>query len=161
MAEGCQRPGALGHLTGMPIPPRHVVAALIAFAATGSFAQQPGAHPTPVPSVRAARFTGHITIDGKPDEAAWSGAVTITDFRQSRPDEGQPSTLPTEVRFLFDDEALYIAAKLSEPHGRSVIRAPLARRDQLLASNGDNGSYNSLTTDKIVIALDPYHNHLD
>jgi hypothetical protein len=145
----------------MPIPPRHVVAALIVLATTGSFAQQPGAHPTPVPSVAAARLTGHIAIDGKLDEAAWSGAVPITDFRQSRPDEGQPSTLPTEVRFLFDDEALYIAAKLSEPHGRSVIRAPLARRDQLLASNGDNGSFNSLTTDKIVIALDPYHNHLD
>ena len=45
--------------------------------------------------------------------------------------------------------------------GRDGIRAPLARRDQLLAADGNNGSFNSLTTDKIAIALDPYHNHLD
>ena len=45
--------------------------------------------------------------------------------------------------------------------GAAGIRAPLARRDQLLAANGNNGSFNSLTTDKIAISLDPYHNHLD
>ena len=48
-----------------------------------------------------------------------------------------------------------------EPMGPAGIRAPLARRDQLLAANGNNGSFNSLTTDKIAIVLDPYHNHLD
>jgi hypothetical protein len=50
---------------------------------------------------------------------------------------------------------------MSEPTGAAGIRAPLARRDQLLASNGNNGAFNSLTTDKLAIVLDPYHNHLD
>lgn len=100
-------------------------------------------------------------MDGRPTEAAWAEAKPITEFRQSQPDEGEPSKLPTEVRILFDEEALYIAATMTQPGGAAGIRAPLARRDQLLAANGNNGSFNSLTTDKIAIALDPYHNHLD
>ena len=45
--------------------------------------------------------------------------------------------------------------------GARGVRAPLARRDQLLDANGNNGSFNSLTTDKLVVVLDPYHNHRD
>ncbi|MBV9110888.1 MAG: hypothetical protein JO306_15885, partial [Gemmatimonadetes bacterium] len=30
-----------------------------------------------------------------------------------------------------------------------------------LAADGNNGSFNSLTTDKLAVVLDPYHNHLD
>ena len=41
------------------------------------------------------------------------------------------------------------------------MRAPLARRDQLVDADGNNGSFNSLTTDKLIVVLDPYHNHLD
>src|SRR3954471_11155371 len=138
-----------------------LLSAAALLAASPLAAQQPAAHPTEVPSVKAVRVNERLSIDGKLDEAAWAAATPIRDFRQVRPDEGKPSSLPTEIRFLFDDEALYVAAKLGEPNGRDAIRAPLARRDQLLASNGNNGSFNSLTTDKIVIALDPYHNHLD
>jgi hypothetical protein len=134
---------------------------VLAFIAIVPVARAQQAHPTTVPVARAAHAGARLFIDGKLDEAAWASAAPITEFRQSQPNEGQLSALPTEVRFLFDDEALYVAAKLREPQGRSAIRAPLARRDQLLASNGDNGAFNSLTTDKVVIALDPYHNHLD
>jgi hypothetical protein len=139
---------------------RHLAALLLAAAPLAN-AQQTAAHPTTVPVAHAARSSARLSIDGKLDEAAWATARPITQFTQSRPDEGKASSLPTEVRFLFDDEALYVAAKLGEPQGRAGIRAPLARRDQLLASNGDNGAFNSLTTDKLVVALDPYHNHLD
>ena len=145
----------------MPNPTRLTLAALTLAALNSAPAQQPAAHPTQVPSARAVLATAHVAVDGKLDEAAWTSATPITQFTQSQPEEGKPSALATEVRFLFDDEALYVAARLGEPQGRASIRAPLARRDQLLASNGDNGSFNSLTTDKIVISLDPYHNHLD
>ncbi len=62
------------------------------------------------------------------------------------------------MRFLFDDRALYVGARMIQPEG---VIAPLARRDQLLDASGDNGSFNSLTTDKLIVRLDPYHNHLD
>jgi hypothetical protein len=138
-----------------------LVAGLVLSAASVLRAQQPAAHPTPVPSAHASRASERISMDGKLDEAAWAAATPITEFRQVQPDEGKPSTLRTEVRFLFDDEALYVGAKLSDPQGKAGVHAPLARRDQLLDASGDNGSFNSLTTDKIVISLDPYHNHLD
>jgi hypothetical protein len=37
----------------------------------------------------------------------------------------------------------------------------VSRRDQLLDSNGNNGSFNSLTSDKLIVVLDPYHNKID
>src|SRR5437763_1147001 len=111
-----------------------------------------GAHEAaPVPATTAAQRSGPISIDGKLDEDAWSAATPITQLRQTKPGEGDPATLPTEIRILYDDEALYIGAKMSEPLGPGAIRAPLARRDQLLPSNGNNGAFNSLTTDKIAI----------
>ena len=125
-------------------------------------AQGPSTPPaTELPSAAGTRRTSPITIDGRLDEAAWAAAAPITQLRQSRPDEGAAASLATEFRILYDDDALYIAARLSEPMGPAGIHAPLARRDQLLAANGNNGSFNSLTTDKIAVVLDPYHNHLD
>ena len=123
-------------------------------------AQSPGtSQATPSPPVAgAARLEGSITIDGRPDEAAWQLATPITEFRQFQPDEGMPATLPMELRFLYDDAALYVGARLTQPGG---VAAPLARRDQLLDASGDNGSFNSLTTDKLILSLDPYRNRID
>ncbi len=136
-----------------------IALALIAFPLAAR-AQTSGAsvHPTPPPVAAAARRDGAVTIDGRLDEAAWQRATPITGFRQFQPTEGAPASLPMEVRVLYDDEALYIGARMSQPHG---VAAPLARRDQLLDSNGNNGSFNSLTTDKLIVDLDPYHNHID
>jgi len=118
-------------------------------------------HPRTPPVAEAVRRNGPITIDGKMNEAAWAAAIPITKFIQSEPHEGQPATQRTEIRILYDDEALYIGARVYDSLGARGIRAPLARRDQLLPGNGNNGAFNSLTSDKIVIDLDPYHNHID
>ena len=118
-------------------------------------------HPTPPPAAAAAHRAGPIAVDGRLDEAAWRAATPITGLRQYQPAEGQPATLATEVRVLYDDDALYVGARMTDPLGAAGVRAPLARRDQLLDGSGDNGSFNSLTTDKLAIVLDPYHNHLD
>jgi len=136
-----------------------IFAALFAVPA-GLLAQTP-TNPTegsPPPVANATRLVGSVSIDGSLDEAAWQRATPITNFRQFQPDEGRPAALPTEVRFLYDDAALYVGARLSQPGG---VNAPLARRDQLLDASGDNGSFNSLTTDKLIVSLDPYHNRID
>ena len=112
----------------------------------------------PPPAVAAARLETAIAVDGRLDEEAWQRAPAATGLRQYQPNEGDPGSLPTDVRFLFDDRALYVGARLIQPAG---VIAPLARRDQLLDASGNNGSFNSLTTDKLVVRLDPYHNHLD
>ncbi len=121
-------------------------------------AAQAATDTTSRPVATATRLIGTIDLDGRLDEPAWRHARAITRFRQYQPDEGAPASLPTEVLILYGPHALYIGARMREPGG---VVAPLARRDQLLDSNGNNGSFNSLTTDKLIIELDPYHNHLD
>ena len=115
----------------------------------------------PLPVATASMATGAINIDGKLDEAAWARATPITDFHQQQPNEGAAPSQKTEVRILFDDHALYVGARMYDALGRRGIRAPVSRRDQLLDSNGNNGSFNSLTTDKLIVELDPYHNKID
>ena len=152
------------HPTDRPFA-RQVVRALAALglAAASLGAQGPSGDSHAGTAVRSAavRRTSPIVIDGRLDEAAWRAATPITALRQYKPNEGAPASLPTEVRFLFDDRALYIGARLSDPQGRAGVRAPRARRDQLLDGNGNNGAFNSLTSDKLVVVLDPFHNHLD
>ncbi|HVH13672.1 MAG TPA: DUF5916 domain-containing protein, partial [Longimicrobium sp.] len=80
-------------------------------------------------AVRAARATEAIRLDGRFDEAAWASAEVATDFVQRGPDVGQPSTERTEVRVLYDDGAMYVAARMFDSQPER-IRAPLARRDE-------------------------------
>lgn len=139
-----------------------IVALITVGAATVDAQQNAGSVSRAAPPVaNAARRTGEVTIDGKLDEAAWNAATPITSFRQSQPAEGLQPAVRTEVRILYDDGALYVGARMYDTLGTRGIRAPLARRDQLLDSNGNNGSFNSLTSDKLAVALDPYHNHID
>ena len=113
------------------------------------------------PVAHAALRNGPVAIDGRLDEAAWAAAPVITDFTQRQPDDAVKASQRTEVRILYDNEAVYIGARLYDALGARGVRAPLARRDQLLDGNGNNGSFNSLTTDKFAVAFDPYHNQID
>jgi hypothetical protein len=70
---------------------------------------------------------GAIRIDGRLDEEAWLRASPVTDFVQKEPTEGAPPTDAMEVRFLYDDDALFVGARMSSRDG--AIQAPLARRD--------------------------------
>ena len=140
----------------LPSPRLLLGALLLASAPLASQAQGNGSsiHPNPAPTVVAAPRTGPIVVDGRLDDAAWRSATPITEFRQDQPTSGAPATQRTEIRILYDDQAIYIGSRMYDSLGRAGVTAPLARRDQLM-----NG--NQLTTDKIAFVLDPYHNHLD
>lgn len=105
-------------------------------------------HPVPAPEVRAIRLTAPIQIDGRLDEAPWRDAPPATDFRQFEPDEGAPATQRTEVRFAFDDAALYIGARMFDDAGARGVQTRLVRRD---------GSPDS---DYLEIVVDSYHDHI-
>jgi hypothetical protein len=106
------------------------------------------AHAIPVPSVVAVRRTGPIVLDGKLDDEAWKAAVPITHFTQFNPDEGKPPTQRTEVRFLYDDDALYVGAKMYDSAGPAGIMTRLVRRDATFDS------------DYLELVIDGYHDHL-
>ena len=73
------------------------------------------------PAVLATRLPAgaDVTLDGLLDENVWSLATPITEFRQQEPVEGGTPSEPTEIRILYDDQALYIGAMLydSDPDG--------------------------------------------
>ncbi len=77
----------------------------------------------------AARIAGGaIDIDGRLDEKAWSEAQPITDFVQKEPVEGAPPTERMEVRFVYDNSALFVGARMYSRDPKS-IQAPMGRRD--------------------------------
>jgi hypothetical protein len=105
-------------------------------------------HQTAVPSAVAARRVGPIVLDAKLDESAWRAAAPVTKFLQTDPDEGQPASQRTEVRFLYDDDALYVGAKMYDDHGADGVITRLVRRDA------------SFDSDFLDIEIDGYHDHL-
>ncbi len=58
--------------------------------------------------VTAVRITESITLDGRLDEPAWNLAIPATGFMQYQPFHGQPSGERSEVRFIYDDDNLYV-----------------------------------------------------
>jgi hypothetical protein len=99
------------------------------------------------PRVQAAQRTAAILLDGALDEAVWASAGAATDFWQQDPKDGERATQQTEVRFVYDDEALYIGARMHDDHGARGVRTFLSRRDQ--QRDGDF----------LLFVLDTYHDH--
>lgn len=71
-------------------------------------ASPPRAGSLPKRELTATRATGPITLDGVLDEIAWSPAPVASGFIQNEPREGQAATFDTDVRVLYDDDALYV-----------------------------------------------------
>lgn len=94
-----------------------IPAGIIAQATTPATPVAAGPHAQPAPSVGAVRLTSPVTVDGKLDEEVWRTALAATEFRQSQPDEGKPATQRTEVRFAYDDAAIYVGARMFDSLG--------------------------------------------
>ncbi|HEX4912923.1 MAG TPA: DUF5916 domain-containing protein, partial [Vicinamibacterales bacterium] len=70
-----------------------------------------------------------IVLDGRFSEEIWQQAPPIVEFQQREPAEGQPPTLRTEARMVYDDSALYVAVRAFDTDPDKVV-AILTRRDQ-------------------------------
>jgi hypothetical protein len=113
------------------------IALLAAFAAGSLAATQLSAQVASDSSRRvvfATQRVGDLMIDGRLDEAEWQRATPATNFRQRQPNEGSPSTQRSEVRLLYDDDALYVGAWLYDTHPDSILSL-LARRDESTPSD--------------------------
>jgi hypothetical protein len=73
--------------------------------------------------------SGVIRIDGSLDEEVWQKLPALTDFVQMEPVEGAAPTNSMEIKFAFDDDALYVGARMQSSPG-TPIQAPLSRRDE-------------------------------
>ena len=97
-------------------------------------------------TVQAVRVNVPPTLDGFLSDPVWKMAQPATDFIQRDPDEGAPASEQTEVRILFDDEALYFGAMLYDSEPDQIV-ARLSRRD------------NVIETDRLAIFIDAFHDH--
>jgi hypothetical protein len=98
--------------------------------------------------VTAVRLQAPVSVDGVLDEPAWAAAPAATDFRQYRPREGAPATERTEVRFAYDDRALYVGARMYDSQAPRGIHTRLVRRDQV---DGEG--------DYLQLVFDTFHDH--
>ncbi|WP_341902205.1 DUF5916 domain-containing protein [Fluviicola taffensis] len=77
----------------------------------------------------SGKRTNHaITLDGMILEVAWDEAETAGDFINNYPNPGVASSFKSEVKFLYDDQYIYIGAKLFDQRPDSII-AFLSERD--------------------------------
>ncbi|CAA9358280.1 MAG: hypothetical protein AVDCRST_MAG89-3575 [uncultured Gemmatimonadetes bacterium] len=108
---------------------------------TRAAAQEPAAARK---QAQAVRIAGRApAVDGKLDDEAWSAAPALTGLVQKLPAEGAPASEATEVRFAYDDDALYIGARMFS-RDPAAIQAPVSRRD-----NGEQA-------ERLLVSLDTY-----
>ena len=96
------------------------------------------------------RINQSVRIDGILDEEFWNGVPIAKNFVVYAPGNGSRPTYPTEVRFAYDDEALYVGAVMYDPEPDSICKE-LGKRDQIEVLN----------TDYISVDILPYNDGLN
>ncbi|HSH75428.1 MAG TPA: DUF5916 domain-containing protein, partial [Longimicrobiales bacterium] len=89
-------------------------------------------------TIRAVRVDEPLRIDGVVDEAFYQRTPPITDFVQSVPDENGEPTQLTEAWIGFDDDNVYVAAKIWDTEGPDGWIANEMRRDSPQLRQNDN-----------------------
>ena len=115
--------------------------------ASGDSSAQTGASHQAVPVVRSVRATAPIVVDGLLNDEAWLRAPAATSFTQKDPEEGKPVSEATELRIAYDQDALYVAARMHDREPARIARQ-LSRRDQ------------NAEADMFAVYLDPHHDHV-
>ena len=100
---------------------------------------------TYIPTAMATRIeaTEAPTIDGELNDPVWAKAQAIDEFYQLDPDTGQPGSERTVVRFLYDNQNLYVG-----------IYAYDKEPDKIVATNRSRDG-NLGVDDTVRIYLDP------
>ena len=96
-------------------------------------------------TVQVVRTATAPVIDGVVGEAEWANAARIDDLHQIQPQEYAPPSERTEVLVLYDDDALYIAARLYDSAPEQITAQNLRQNDNI----GDD--------DRFFVTLDPFN----
>jgi len=118
---------------------------LAPLAVTAAGAQEIFAPAAEPPRLAARRAAAPITLDAELTEPDWAQAAVASGFVQADPRQGAPATRDTEVRVLFDDEALYLGVVCHDDAGWRGVRVVDLRRD-----------FNYFDNDLFGIVFDPF-----
>jgi len=67
------------------------------------------------------RINAAPDIDGQLDEQVWRSAAAMTDFIQREPDDGALASERTEVRLLYDQEAIYVGVWAYDSRAEQIV----------------------------------------
>ena len=91
-------------------------------------------------TVRAVRLREPLRIDGVLDEGAYEIVPPVSGFLQQLPVEGAPATERTEAWIFFDDDNVYVAARLWDSAPESDWIANEMQRDSFQLIQNDTFS---------------------
>jgi len=97
-------------------------------------------------SVHAVRTDAPPVIDGRLDDAAWQAAPPDDRFVQGAPQNGKPASERTEIRIVYDDDAVYVAVHAFDSQPERIV-SRLTRRDK------------DVEADWVAIGFDSRHDH--
>jgi Domain of unknown function (DUF1083). len=83
-----------------------------------------------IKTIRVVRIDNPPLIDGKLNDDAWKNVPVAKDFVQFYPNNGAPAWQKSEVKFLYDNTALYIGAMLYDSAPDSILTG-LSERDNI------------------------------
>ena len=72
-------------------------------------------------TLRAVRLTAPFRLDGKLDEAVYRELRPASDFVQEEPKLGAPATEKTEIWIFFDDDNVYVGARMWESQPERMV----------------------------------------
>ena len=96
-------------------------------------------------SVRMQRTDSAPVIDGRLDDAAWQNAAVVDDLHQLEPVEYAEPFERTTILLLYDDDALYVGARLYDSNPDEIAALNLRQSDSIG------------TDDNIFVTLDPFN----
>ncbi len=99
-------------------------------------------------SVHVSRISERITLDGTLSEAVYSRVEPFAGFVQQEPNEGAPATEKTEAWIFFDDENIYVAARLYESEPTRRVMSDMRRDAQNMYNN-----------DHLAVIFDTFNDH--
>ena len=88
-------------------------------------------------TVRAVRLDAPLQVDGVLDEPIYARVEPFGGFIQQAPDEGAPASEGTDNWILFDDESIYVSARVHESVPESEWVANEMQRDSFQLINND------------------------
>jgi len=103
-------------------------------------------------TVRVARTATPPVIDGDLSDAVWATAAVVDDLHQVFPTEYAEPYERTEIYILYDDDALYVAARLYDTEPELITARNLRQNDNIgqddrlhhHCGRGGSGGFSSL-----------------
>ncbi len=89
-------------------------------------------------TVRAIRLSAPLDLDGRLDEPVYTEVPPLNEFIQAIPNEGAPASELTEAWIMFDDDNVYVSARMHESVPEREWVANEMRRD-LIRTNDNFG----------------------